>query len=118
MPAPASAACVQSVETKLVQHLEAQGLGLPLKAAPSVRDVLASILINQGGKVLGAGTMGSILDGLADRVQAMVADLGRAGRASNGAGGVGLVEERENAELRARVSLLEALLLAHNIEFR
>jgi hypothetical protein len=87
MPAPASAACVQSVEAKLVQHLEAQGLGLPLKAAPSVRDVLASITVNQGGKVLGAGTMGSILDGLADRVQAMVADLGRAGAAGVAGGG-------------------------------
>lgn len=64
-----------SVETKLKSHLEAQGLGLPLKTAPSVKDVFTEITINQGGKITGAGTLDSILDGLADRVQAMVSDL-------------------------------------------
>lgn len=78
-PSPASAACVASVETKLKTHLEAQGLGLPLKTAPSVKDVFAEITISQGGKITGAGSLDSILDSLTDRALNMVSDLAPAG---------------------------------------
>lgn len=76
---------MKAVETKLKTHLEAQGLGLPLKTAPSVKDVLAEITISQGGKLMGSGSLDSILDGLADRVVTMVSDLAPA-RASSAAG--------------------------------
>ena len=44
------------IKRVLVTLLEAQGLGLPHKTAPSVKDVLAEITISQGGKLMGSQT--------------------------------------------------------------
>jgi len=40
---------VESVETKLKEHLNREGLGLPYTEDMSVRDILTTILSNQGG---------------------------------------------------------------------
>ena len=86
------------------EHLDRQGLGAPLETRPTVAQVLQSITKCQGGKVEGTGTLESLLQGIADKVQGMVADLGRgvgaAGGASAGAFGT--------SELR--IALLEQQL--------
>ena len=100
----ASQSPVDQVETKLREHLDRQGLGAPLETRPTVAQVLQSITKCQGGKVEGTGTLESLLQGIADKVQGMVADLGRgvgaAGGASAGAFGT--------SELR--IALLEQQL--------
>lgn len=76
---------MDQVETKLREHLDRQGLGEPLETRPTVAQVLQSITKCQGGKVEGTGTLESLLQGIADKVQGMVADLGRGVGAAGGA---------------------------------
>lgn len=44
---------VQSVETKLREHLDREGLGMPYKDENSVRSVLTTVLSNQGAFIEG-----------------------------------------------------------------
>ena len=71
----ASQSPVALVETKLSEHLERQGLGAPLVSRPTVAQVLQSITKCQGGFVEGTGTLESLMQGIADKVQGMVTDL-------------------------------------------
>ena len=80
---------VDRVETKLRAHLDRQSLGAPLETRPTVAQVLQSITKCQGGKVEGTGTLESLLEGIADKVQGMVAGLDRAAGAAGGGGGGG-----------------------------
>ena len=100
----ASQSPVDQVETKLREHLDRQGLGEPLETRPNVAQVLQSITKCQGGKVEGTGTLESLLEGIADKVQGMVADLGRGVGAAGGAS-AGAFGTRE-----MRIALLEQQL--------
>jgi hypothetical protein len=121
-PSPASSACVSAVEEKLKIHLDNQGLGLPYKTSPSVREVLASISICQGGRVEG-NDLDVILDSIAVRVSKMVQEIDTRGEIGSvggggGGGGVGGVsgheamrelaeKDRIIQELKERISELE-----------
>jgi hypothetical protein len=113
-PTPASSCCVAAVEAKLRMHLERQGLGLPLKAAPSVKDVLGDITASNGGKVQGQGQdLDTTLDALAERVAGMVRDLAAAPAAAV-ADDVDSLKAQLEQE-RRRCAALEAVLRAHNL---
>ena len=100
----ASQSPVDQVETKLREHLDRQGLGAPLETRPTVAQVLQSITKCQGGKVEGTGTLESLLEGIADKVQGMVAGLDRAVGAAGGAstGAFGTIELDSVRPVRSR----------------
>jgi len=119
----ASQSPVDEVETKLREHLDRQGLGAPLETRPTVAQVLQSITKCQGGFVEGTGALELLLEGIADKVQGMMADLDIAVGAAGGVSGGGafgtsdmriaLLEQqlRDNGEqLRARDEQIAQLL--------
>jgi hypothetical protein len=72
--AASSSVAVASVEAKLQEHLERQGLGLPFRDTMSVKQVLDGVCISQGGKVFG-GSLVAEQDRLVDLVKLMVLDM-------------------------------------------
>jgi len=67
-PSPAASCVVASVEKKLVEHLERQALGVPLRVGASVKSVIDEIFINLGGFVQGDESLDVILEARAQEV--------------------------------------------------
>jgi len=60
---------VAAVEAKTIEHLEREGLGLPYNQSCSVKYILETMLLNQGGKIF--GDLQSSLDSIADAMVKM-----------------------------------------------
>ena len=103
----ANLAVVDSVEEKLVLHLENQGLGLPLLSAQSVKVILDAIVTHQGGFVKGSSDIDEILVPLANKIANMcqtsnssTVDAAAAAAAAGGGGS----EEADLAHVRAQLA--------------
>jgi len=66
---------VNTVEEKLVEHLEAQGLGLALREEMSIKAVLDAITAKQGGFVKGSTGAHALFNAQAEIIAAMVLQL-------------------------------------------
>jgi len=72
-PAASPIVVVRAVEAKLAEHLEAQGLGLALRDDMSIKSILDSICVNQGGFV--EGDQANALERQAEIIAKMVREL-------------------------------------------
>jgi len=110
-PNASSVVVVLAVEEKLVEHLEAQGLGLPFREEMSVKAVLDAITVNQGGFVQGRGGAQTLLAAQADLIASMVQQLGAGGgggRGNGSGGGGGGASLSPLHEANARVAASDA----------
>ena len=101
----------EEVEKKLIVILSNLGLGLPLLENMTVKNVLAQILKNQGGKIVGRESLHVLLERQVDVVAKMISDCSLTHDAGNsdGRGNVVLEGSNKMEQMRLLKNRLEAI---------
>ena len=91
---------VKSVEEKLCEHLNSQGLGAPIVPNPTVKGIFQSYSKYQGGFIQGAG--GEAFTTVADSIYSMIMNVGDVSVADAGSDNATVVVKRSELNNRQR----------------